>query len=91
MTKEDTIRLLEKICRLYITQAKKMTESEKAAMIDTWHETFKSDSFDQVDRAFGNYVKKGNAFMPLPGDIIKSIIAARIGRQLLPLIRKGVI
>ena len=28
---------------------------------------------------------------PLPGDIIKSIIAAKIGEQLLPLIRKGVI
>ena len=28
---------------------------------------------------------------PLPGDIIKSIIAAKIGQQLLPLIRKGVI
>ena len=28
---------------------------------------------------------------PLPGDIIKSIIAAKIGHQLLPLIRKGVI
>ena len=64
MTKDDTIRLLEKVCRLYITQAKKMTSQEKAAMINTWYETFKSDSFDQVDRAFGNYVKKGNAFMP---------------------------
>lgn len=28
---------------------------------------------------------------PLPGDIIKSLIAAKIGEQLLPLIRKGVI
>ncbi len=28
---------------------------------------------------------------PLPGDIIKSIIAAKIGQQLLPLIRNGVI
>lgn len=75
MTKDDTIRLLEKVCRLYITQAKKMTPQEKAAMIDTWHETFKSDSYDQVERAFNNYVKKGNAFMPLPGDIIKELTA----------------
>ncbi len=28
---------------------------------------------------------------PLPGDIVKSIIAAKAGEQLLPLIRKGVI
>ena len=28
---------------------------------------------------------------PLPGDIIKSIIAAKVGQQLLPLIRKGLI
>lgn len=75
MTKDDTIRMLEKVCRLYITQAKKMTPQEKAAMIDTWHETFRSDSYDQVDRAFGNYVKKGNAFMPLPGDIIRELTA----------------
>lgn len=75
MTKDDTIRLLEKVCRLYITQAKKMSPQEKAAMIDTWHETFISDSYDQVDRAFGNYVKSGNAFMPLPGDIIKELTA----------------
>lgn len=75
MTKEDTIRLLEKICRLYITQAKKMSGAEKAMMIDSWHETFRSDSYDRVDRAFSNYVKKGNAFMPLPGDIIRELTA----------------
>ncbi len=28
---------------------------------------------------------------PLPGDIVKSIIAAKVGEQLLPLVRKGVI
>ena len=75
MTKDDTIRLLEKICRLYITQAKKMTGEEKAAMINTWHDTFRSDSYDQVELAFNGYVRKGNAFMPLPGDIIKEMSA----------------
>ena len=44
-------------------------------MVDTWHETFRSDSYDQVERAFSNYVRKGNAFMPLPGDIIKELTA----------------
>lgn len=75
MTKDDTIRLLEKICRLYITQAKKMSGQEKAAMIDSWHDTFRHESYDQVDRAFSNYVRKGNAFMPLPGDIVKELTA----------------
>lgn len=75
MTKNDTIRILDKVCRLYITQAKKMTGEEKAAMLDTWHETFRSDSYDQVERAVNNYVKSGNAFMPLPGDIIRELTA----------------
>lgn len=75
MTRQDTIRIIEKVCRLYITQAKKMSDSEKIAMVDTWHETFKSDSYDQVERAVNNYVKSGNAFMPLPGDIIRELTA----------------
>lgn len=75
MTKNDTIRILDKVCRLYITQAKKMTGEEKAAMLDTWHETFRPDSYDQVERAVNNYVKSGNAFMPLPGDIIRELTA----------------
>lgn len=75
MTRQDTIRIIEKICRLYITQAKKMSDSEKIVMVDTWHETFRSDSYDQVERAVNNYVKSGNAFMPLPGDIIRELTA----------------
>ena len=75
MTRQDTIRLIEKVCRLYITQAKKMTNAEKTAMVDTWQETFSPDSYDQVERAFNSYVRKGNAFMPLPGDIIKEMSA----------------
>jgi hypothetical protein len=75
MTKDDTIRLLEKICRLYITQAKKMTPQEKASMINTWHDTFKSDSYDAVENALSQYVRKGNAFIPLPGDIIRELTA----------------
>lgn len=75
MTKNDTIRILDKVCRLYITQAKKMTGEEKAAMLDSWHETFKSDSYDDVEKAVNSYVRKGNAFIPLPGDIIKELSA----------------
>lgn len=75
MTRQDTIRIIEKVCRLYITQAKRMTAQEKTAMADSWEEMFRSNSYDEVDRAFGNYVKKGNAFMPLPGDIIRELTA----------------
>jgi hypothetical protein len=77
MTRNDTKRMLDKVCRLYITQAKKMTSDEMRMMLDSWHETFRSDSYDDVDRAVGNYVKKGNAFMPLVGDIIKEMSAVR--------------
>ena len=75
MTKNDTIRILDKVCRLYITQAKKMTGEEKAAMLDSWQETFKSDSYDEVEKAVNSYVRKGNAFIPLPGDIIRELTA----------------
>ena len=73
MTREDTIKIIEKVCRLYITQAKKMSVSEKVTMVDSWQETFKSDSYDDVDRAVSQYVRNGNAFIPLPGDIIKEL------------------
>ena len=76
MTRDDTKRILDKVCRLYITQAKKMSTDEMIMMLDSWHETFRSDSYDSVDRAVGNYVKKGNAFMPLVGDIIREMSAA---------------
>ena len=73
MTREDTIKILERIFRLYITQAKRMDPEERTSMVDSWQETFRSDSYDDVDRAVSNYVRKGNAFSPLPGDIIKEL------------------
>lgn len=76
MTREDTRKILEKVCRLYITQAKKLSQEEIAMMVDSWEETFRSDSYDDVERAVNNYVRKGNAFIPLPGDIIKEVTAA---------------
>lgn len=75
MTRQDTKRILERICRLYITQAKKMSADERASMLDSWQETFRSDSYDDVERAANAYVRKGNAFIPLPGDIIKELTA----------------
>lgn len=75
MTREDTKRLLDKVCRLYITQAKKLSQSELVMMVDSWEETFRSDSYDDVERAVNAYVRNGNAFIPLPGDIIKELTA----------------
>lgn len=75
MTREDTKRILDKICRLYITQAKKMTTDEMVMMLDSWEETFRPDSYDDIERAVNAYVRKGNAFIPLPGDIIKELTA----------------
>ena len=75
MTRDDTKRILDKVCRLYITQAKKMTTDEMVMMLDSWEETFRSDSYDDVERAVNAYVRKGNAFIPLPGDIIKELTA----------------
>lgn len=73
MTRDDTIRILDKICRLYITQARKMGSDEKMAMLNTWIETFRSDSYDEIEAAVNSYVRKGKAFMPLPGDIINEL------------------
>lgn len=75
MTRDDTKRILDKVCRLYITQAKKMSTDEMVMMLDSWEETFRSDSYDDIERAVNAYVRKGNAFIPLPGDIIKELTA----------------
>ena len=75
MTRDDTKRILDKVCRLYITQAKKMSTDEMVMMLDSWEETFISDSYDDVERAVNAYVRKGNAFIPLPGDIIRELTA----------------
>ena len=75
MTRDDTKKILEKVFRLYITQAKKLSRNDITMMVDSWEETFRSDSYDDVERAVNAYVRKGNAFIPLPGDIIRELTA----------------
>lgn len=70
MTRQDTKRILERICRLYIIQAKKLSREEISAMVDSWEETFKSDSYDDVDNAVSLYIRGGKPFMPNTADII---------------------
>lgn len=75
MTRDDTKKILEKVFRLYITQAKKLSRNDITMMVDSWEETFRSDSYDDVERAVNAYVRKGSAFIPLPGDIIRELAA----------------
>lgn len=75
MTREDTRRILEKVFRLYITQAKRISAEERAAMIDSWEETFASDSFDDVSRAVNEYARSGKPWMPNASDIINVLAA----------------
>lgn len=75
MTREDTKRILDRICRLYMSQAKKYTAADRKIMLDTWQETFKHDSYDDVDNAVSRYVGRGSAFMPLAADIVKELTA----------------
>lgn len=75
MTKTETIRILERVCRLYITQARKLTEEQRAAMIETWASEFRYDSFDAVDRAVNAYMKRGKPFMPDVADIMNALNA----------------
>lgn len=75
MTREETIRILDRICRLYITQAKKLTGEEKASMIDTWVEMFTFDTYENVTNALNIYVRSGKPYMPQPSDIMNIIVA----------------
>ena len=75
MTREDTKRILDRICRLYMSQAKKYTAADRKIMLDTWQDTFKHDSYDDVDNAVSRYVGRGSAFMPLAADIVKELTA----------------
>lgn len=75
MTREDTKRVLDRVCRLYMSQAKKYTAADRKIMLDTWQDTFKHDSYDDVDNAVSRYVGRGSAFMPLAADIVKELTA----------------
>ena len=75
MTRDDTKRILERICKLYITQAKKLTPSDRMGMIDTWSYEFANDSYEDVNRAVSMYAKMGKPFMPNPPDIQQELIS----------------
>lgn len=70
MTREETIKILERICKLYMTQARRLTPDQKAAMIDTWADTFRRDTYEAVDGAVNKYIRSGKVYMPGVPDIM---------------------
>ena len=74
MTKEEAKIIVYRICKLYYTQSRHMTDKDIANMLDTWAEEFKNDSYDDVSRAVSAYSKSGKPFMPNPPDIIQVLI-----------------
>lgn len=75
VTKEDAKIIVYRICKLYFTQAKRMSIKDKADMLETWADVFKNESFEDVNRAISQYAKSGKPFMPNPPDIIQELIA----------------
>lgn len=75
MTREDTKRILDRICRLYITQAKKLSVENRVVMLDTWQDVLKHDSYDEVNEAVSRYVSRGSVYMPDVSDIVKELSA----------------
>ena len=75
MTRDDTKRILDRICRLYITQAKKLSVDNRVVMLDTWQDVFRHDSYDEVNEAVSRYVSRGSVYMPDVSDIVKELSA----------------
>ena len=75
MTRDETKRILDRVSKLYMTQAKKFSAEEKKAMLDAWTDTFTFDSFEQVNEALNTYVKMGKPFFPQPSDIMNILVA----------------
>lgn len=75
MTRDETKRILDRVSKFYMTQAKKFSNGEKRAMLDAWAETFSFDSYEHVNEAVNTYVKMGKPFFPQPSDIMNVIVA----------------
>lgn len=69
MTRDETIRVLEKVCRLYIVQARRLSDRERSLMLDGWAEMFARDKYADVVAAVDSYVRSGKPFMPEAADI----------------------
>ena len=81
MTREEAIKILERICKLYMTQARRLTPDQKAAMIDTWTDTFRHDTYEAVDGAVSKYIRSGKVYMPGVPDIMNILAQAPVVKQ----------
>lgn len=74
MTKSEAGIVIRKIRNLYISQMSKYDKWQLEAMIETWRETFKDNTLDEVLRAVNVYANRGKPFAPNPPDIINELI-----------------
>lgn len=74
MTKSDAGVVIRKIRNLYISQMSKYTDWQLEAMVETWRDTFKDHTLDEVLRAVNVYANRGRPFAPNPPDIINELI-----------------
>jgi len=70
MTREETKKMIERVCHLYVTQARKLSAEQLTAMVDTWADEFRNDDYSTIDRAVSSYMRQGKPFMPDVADII---------------------
>ena len=75
MTRDETKKILERVCRLYISQARRLTAEQRSAMVDTWANEFKDTNYADIDEAVSTYMKRGKPFMPEVADIINALNA----------------
>ena len=75
MKREETKRILERISRLYITQARKLTAEQRSMMVESWSKEFANESYSTIDDAVSTYMKSGKPFMPDIADIINILNA----------------
>lgn len=75
MNRDDTKKILERICKLYITQAKRLTPSDRQGMIETWSYEFQNEAYEDINKAVSVYAKSGKPFMPNVPDIQQVLIS----------------
>ncbi len=75
MTREETIKLLSIIKAAYPMSFYKMTRTDANAMINLWAQAFANESYELVNAAVGDYIKKDRSGFPPAIGQIGGIIA----------------
>ena len=74
MTRDETKLILDRITKLYMTQSRRLTKTEKTSMLNTWTEEFANETYEDVNKAVSLYSKSGKPFMPNVPDIQQELI-----------------